>query len=337
MNRTASVAVLIPAFNEATTIQDVIEGFKNTLPRAKIYVYDNGSTDETAVKAAAAGATVRREFYRGKGNVVRRMFADIEADQYVLVDADATYDPAAAPQMLRLMHEDHLDMVVGVRESTSAAAYRSGHRLGNRILSWIIGAVFGKRFTDVLSGYRVFSRRFVKSFPALSSRFEIETELSVHALEMRVPTAELRTSYRPRRLGSESKLRTVADGMRIFRAIFSLARTTQPLKFFGIAGFILAMVPLIMSLPVFQTYLETGLVPRFPTVILASALMVVSVLSVTSGVILHHLTRMRLEMKRLHYLSASPYTFLPRIKKQGMSLIEDQVSTKSVEQLNTIE
>lgn len=295
-------AVLIPCFNEAPSIAAVVADFRRVIPEATVFVYDNNSTDGTAEVARAAGAIVRSEPWQGKGNVVRRMFADTEADVYVLVDGDGTYDAASAPQLVDLLLENGLDMVNAAREEWSQGAYRRGHRLGNRLLTDLVTTIFGRHLTDLLSGYRVLSRRFVKSFPALSTGFEIETELTVHALELRMPMAELRTPYRERPEGSASKLRTYRDGIRILRTVVALVREERPLAFFA-GGFVaLAVLSLLLGWPVVLAYLETGLVERLPTALLATGLMLLAFLSLASGLILDTVTRGRRELRRLHYL-----------------------------------
>ncbi len=297
------VAVLAPCYNEETAIAAVVLDFKAALPGATIYVYDNNSSDGTREIARAAGAVVRTEQLQGKGNVVRRMFADVEADIYVLVDGDNTYDAASAPAMVARLLEDQLDMVVGCRVSEEQAAYRAGHRLGNAMLTGMVAYLFGNRFSDILSGYRVFSRRFVKSFPALTTGFETETELTVHALELCMPIAEMETPYRARPVGSASKLRTYRDGLRILRTIMTLFREERPLAFFSILFVALGLLSMILAYPVMVTYLETGLVPRLPTAVLATGLMLLAFLSLASGFILDTVTRGRRELKRLAYLA----------------------------------
>lgn len=296
------IAVLIPCFNEAAAIGTVVADFRAALPDARIYVYDNNSTDGTIEAARAAGALVRREPLQGKGNVVRRMFADVDADIYVLVDGDDTYDAAAAPDLIVRLAADQLDMVNGARVTEIQAAYRRGHRLGNAVLTGTVARLFGDRFTDMLSGYRVFSRRFVKSFPALASGFEIETELTVHALALRMPTAEVPTRYKDRPAGSVSKLRTYRDGWRILMAILVLVKEERPLPFFSAAAAVLAVISLALAVPVVAIFLETGLVPRLPTALLATALMLLAFLSLACGLILDSVTRGRHEAKRLRYL-----------------------------------
>jgi glycosyltransferase involved in cell wall biosynthesis len=298
-----AIAVLIPCFNEAVAIGLVVRDFQAALPGATIHVYDNNSTDATAQAARAAGARVRQERLQGKGHVVRRMFADIEADIYILVDGDGTYDAAAAPGMARLLLADQLDMVNGLRQDETPAAYRPGHRFGNRLLSGIVRRIFGARVTDMLSGYRVFSRRFVKSFPALATGFETETEFTVHALEMAMPIAELPTRYRPRPAGSASKLRTVQDGARILASIVRLVKEERPLEFFSLAGSVLILLSAILITPVLMTYFETGLVPRLPTFVAAMAVLLLAFLSFACGLILDSVTRARKEAKRMRYLA----------------------------------
>ena len=297
------IAVLVPCYNEEAAIGRVVADFRAALPAAKIYVYDNNSRDLTMQVAAAAGAIVRSEPLQGKGNVVRRMFADVDADVYVLVDGDDTYHAASAPALIDKLVSEQLDMVNAARISQGEAAYRRGHVFGNWLLTTLVSTVFGKRTSDMLSGYRVFSRRFVKSFPALAGGFEIETELTVHALEMRMPFTEIGTPYKERPPGSTSKLSTFRDGFRILFMIGKLVKEERPLKSFGIAGIVLALISLIVAVPVFVTFYETGLVPRLPTAILAAALMILAFLSITCGLILETVTRGRREMKRLAYLT----------------------------------
>jgi glycosyltransferase involved in cell wall biosynthesis len=297
------VAVLVPCFNEEAAVATVVADFRKALPAAEIFVYDNNSTDRTVEVARTAGAEVRSERRQGKGHVVRRMFADIDADIYVLVDGDATYDAPSAPRMIEALVNDHLDMVVGFRVDQSVAAYRPGHRTGNWMLTRFLSAVFGQQFRDILSGYRVFSRRFVKSFPVLSDGFEIETELSVHALELALPVTELETPYYARPEGSVSKLNTWRDGFRILGTILKLYRSEKPLRFFTAIGIILALLSIGLAIPVIVTYLEQGLVPRLPTAVLSMGLMIVAILSISSGLVLDTVTRGRREMKLLAYLS----------------------------------
>lgn len=300
------IAVLIPCYNEAATVGQVVAGFRAALPAAVIYVYDNNSSDRTAEIARAAGAVVRRERLQGKGNVVRRMFGDIDADVFILVDGDATYDAAAAPAMVELLLANHLDLVNGCRITAIRRAYRSGHRLGNAVLTWLVGAIFGRGLSDMLSGYKAFSRRFVKSIPLLSSGFEIETELAVHALALRMPIAEMQTIYKDRPEGSDSKLSTYRDGLRILRAIFLLIKEERPLSFFGFLSLLLAATSLGLAMPVIITFSATGLVPRLPTALLATGIMLLAFLSLFCGLILDTVTRGRKEIKRLAYLAAAP-------------------------------
>jgi len=299
----ARVAVLVPCFNEEAAIAKVVSDFRTSLPGATIYVYDNNSTDKTIEVATAAGADVRREYRRGKGNVVRRMFQDIEADVYVMVDGDDTYDASVAGTLVDRLIDDNLDMVVGRRVETHQAAYRAGHRLGNAVLTGLVRWLFGANIVDMLSGYRVFSKRFVKSFPSFSREFEIETELTVHAMQMRMAVAEIDTNYKERPPGSTSKLRTFRDGWRILMTITNLMRNERPLLFFGLIGFLLAAVAVALGIPVLLEYHDTGLVRRFPTAILCMGLGVISVISVATGLILDLVSHVRRETKRLAYLS----------------------------------
>ena len=302
---TVSIAVLVPCFNEEAAIGLVVKDFKNALPGAEIYVFDNNSTDGTSEVAAAAGAIVRREGQQGKGNVVRRMFADVEADVYVLVDGDNTYQASAARGMVEALVSESLDMVTGCRVTDTKDAYRRGHRLGNKALTGLVTTIFGKRTTDILSGYRVLSRRFVKSFPALSRGFEIETELTVHALELRMPIADHSTEYLDRLPGSASKLNTFRDGAKIMMVILNLVKEERPLQFFLTLSGVLAATALVLGVPIFVEFLATGLVPRFPTAILAASLVILAALSFFAGLILEMVTLGRREMKRLAYLSFS--------------------------------
>jgi len=300
------IAVLVPCFNEEAAIATVVADFRKALPAAEIFVYDNNSSDRTVAVAREAGARVRSERRQGKGHVVRRMFADVDADIYVLVDGDATYDAASAPRMIDALLSDHLDMVVGLRVDQAAAAYRRGHRTGNRLLTSFLSSVFGQVFKDILSGYRVFSRRFVKSFPVLSDGFEIETELSVHALELALPVAEIETPYYARPEGSFSKLNTWRDGFRILGTILKLYRSEKPLRFFTAIGIFLTLVSIGLAIPIVVTYLEQGIVPRLPTAVLSMGLMILAVMSISSGLVLDTVTRGRREMKLLAYLSQAP-------------------------------
>ena len=297
------VAVLVPCYNEERAIAQVVADFRAAPPCATVYVYDNNSTDGTVEAAQRAGAVVRRETHQGKGHVVRRMFNDIEADIYVLVDGDATYDAPSAPRLVAKLRDDRLDMVVGSRIDRETAAYRPGHRAGNLMLTGFITHIFGRAFSDILSGYRVFSRRFVKSFPILSGGFEIETELTVHALELELPVGELPTPYYSRPAGSASKLSTWHDGFRILWTVLKLYRAERPLALFGSLGLALAIMAIGLVIPVFITYLEEGLVPRLPTAVLSTGLMVVAVLSIACGLILDTVTRGRREAKLIAYLA----------------------------------
>ena len=296
----------MPCFNEEAAVATVVADFRKALPSAEVFVYDNNSTDRTIAVARTAGAQVRSERRQGKGHVVRRMFADIDADVYVLVDGDATYDAASAPRMIDALLSERLDMVVGLRVDQAAAAYRRGHRTGNRMLTGFLSSVFGEAFKDILSGYRVFSRRFVKSFPVLSDGFEIETELSVHALELALPVAEIETPYYARPEGSFSKLNTWRDGFRILGTILKLYRSEKPLRFFTAIGVFLTLVSIGLAIPIIITYLEQGIVPRLPTAVLSTGLMILAVLSISSGLVLDTVTRGRREMKLLAYLSQAP-------------------------------
>jgi len=296
------VAVLIPCLNEGKTVGQVVTDFRAALPDARIYVFDNGSSDDTAEVAAEAGAVVRREPRAGKGHVVRRMFADVDADVYVLVDGDATYQAAAASEMVQMLVGQQLDMVVGCRDSEVEAAYRTGHRFGNAMLTGFLTRVFGTGFSDLLSGYRVLSRRFVKTFPCLSAGFEIETEMAVHALTLELPCGEVRTVYGARAEGSASKLRTYSDGLRILSTMLGLLRQEKPAQFFGITGAVIALIAVMLALPLVHTYVATGLVPRFPTAILCTGLMIIALLTFCCGLILDSVARSRMEARRLAYL-----------------------------------
>jgi glycosyltransferase involved in cell wall biosynthesis len=302
-DRAQSIAVLIPCYNEAAAIAEVVRDFRGALPGAAIHVFDNASSDDTAAIARDAGAIVHGVELRGKGNVVRRMFADVEAGIYVLVDGDGTYDAASAPRLVELLRSERCDMVVATRQHTSVDAYRPGHVLGNRLLTGFLSWIFGRACADILSGYRVFSRRFVKSFPVLSAGFEIETEITVHALELRVPIAETETPYSERAEGSESKLRTYRDGMRILLTIVRLFSAERPMMFYSMIAALLALISIVLMVPVAITYAQTGLVPRFPTAILSTGLMLLAALSLSAGGILDTVTRGRRELKMLHYLA----------------------------------
>jgi glycosyltransferase involved in cell wall biosynthesis len=298
-----TIAVLLPCFNEEAAIGATVAGFRAALPGAAVYVYDNNSRDRTCEIAAQAGAVVRAERQQGKGHVVRRMFADVDADIYVMADGDLTYDPGAAQQMVDLLRAEQLDMVVGTRRHQATDAYRGGHVLGNRLFTGLLARLFGRSFSDIFSGYRVFSRRFVKSFPVLSSGFEIETEISVHALELRMPVGEVETAYAARPEGSQSKLSTFSDGWRILKTIVTLYRVERPVLFFGAIGALLVAAAIALAVPLIGTYLQTGLVPRLPTAILVTGMVIVAVLCFFSGLILDTVTRGRREVRRLYYLS----------------------------------
>ena len=295
--------MLLPCYNEEAAISATVAGFRAALPGATIYVYDNNSRDRTCELAAAAGAVVRTERQQGKGHVVRRMFADVDADVYLMADGDLTYDPKAAPAMIDQLLAEQLDMVVGTRRHEEKDAYRGGHVLGNRIFTGLLSGLFGRSFSDIFSGYRVFSRRFVKSFPVLSSGFEIETEISVHALELRMPVGEVETVYLARPEGSESKLSTFSDGWRILKTIVTLYRIERPVLFFGSIGALLFLAALIPAFPLLPAYLKTGEVERFPTAILATGMVIIAVLCVFAGLILDTVTRGRREVRRLAYLA----------------------------------
>ena len=297
------IAVLLPCYNEEAAIAQTVAGFKAALPGATIYVYDNNSRDRTVEVAERAGAVVRTERMQGKGNVVRRMFADVDADIYVMADGDATYDAASVPTLVARLLDEQLDMVVGARVTQADAAYRRGHKFGNALLTGMLTRLFGRSFSDILSGYRVFSRRFVKSFPVLSSGFEIETEISVHALELKMPVAEIETPYFARPEGSESKLSTYGDGFRILNTIVQLYRLERPLLFFGVIGVLFALLALVLAAPLVVTYLHTHLVPRQPTAILVTGLVILAALNGFTGLILDTVVRGRREVRRLAYLA----------------------------------
>lgn len=312
MTQQPRIAVLLPCYNEEAAIAQTVAGFRAALPSATVYVYDNNSRDRTATVAREAGAVVRTERQQGKGHVVRRMFADVDADVYVMADGDLTYDPKAAPLMVEQLLAEQLDMVVGTRQHEEKGAYRGGHVLGNRLFTGLLAGLFGRSFSDIFSGYRVFSRRFVKSFPVLSSGFEIETEMSVHALELRMPVGEQVTSYGARPEGSASKLSTFRDGWRILKTIAVLYRIERPVLFFGTVGAVLLVAALLLSIPLVLTYIDTGLVPRFPTAILITGMVIVATLCFFAGLILDTVTRGRREVRRLAYLAYSaPGSVLP--------------------------
>ena len=303
MSNQPRIAVLLPCYNEEAAIAEVVAGFRQALPAAMIYVYDNNSRDSTCQKAREAGAIVRSERMQGKGHVVRRMFADVDADIYVMADGDLTYDPKAAPAMVEQLLGEKLDMVVGTRQHEAKAAYRGGHVFGNRLFTGLLARLFGRSFSDIFSGYRAFSRRFVKSFPVLSEGFEIETEMSVHALELRMPVGELATAYGARPDGSESKLSTFRDGGRILKTIVTLYRIERPVLFYGAIGALLLVAAIILAVPLVVTYLNTGMVPRMPTAVLVTGMAIVAVLCFFAGLILDTVTRGRREMRRLAYLA----------------------------------
>src|SRR5690606_14694139 len=297
------IALFVPCHNEEATIARVIEDFGRHLPQAECHVFDNVSSDATADVARAAGARVHRVCLRGKGNVVRRAFADLEADVYVMVDGDATYEAGAAPALVRRLLDEGRAMLVGARVDSERAAYRPGHRFGNRLLTGCTGLLFGNSFDDMLSGYRVFSRRYVKSFPAHAAGFEIETELAVHALQLRMPVAEVPTRYFARPEGSTSKLNTWRDGARILATILRLFKAERPLLFFSIIAAASMLLSLVLAVPLLLTFLETGLVPRLPTAVLCSGLALLAALALACGLILDTVTRGRVEAKRLAYLA----------------------------------
>ncbi|MEA1071072.1 glycosyltransferase [Sphingomonas sp. LY160] len=305
MSEQRRIAVVLPCYNEEAAIAETVRGFRAALPDAVIYVFDNNSRDATVERAREAGAVVRTERMQGKGNVVRRMFADVDADVYLMADGDLTYDPKAAPEMVRMLVDEGLDMVVGTRQHAEADAYRGGHVLGNQVFTGLLSKLFGRSFTDIFSGYRAFSRRFVKSFPVLSEGFEIETEMSVHALELKMPVGEMVTAYGVRPEGSASKLSTYRDGWRILKTIGTLYRVERPVLFYGSIGLLLMLAAVILAVPLVLTYLDTGLVPRFPTAILVTGMTIVAVLCLFAGLILDTVTRGRREVRRLAYLAHS--------------------------------
>lgn len=305
-----NIAVVLPCYNEGLAIRGVVKKFQHVLPGAQIYVYDNRSSDNTASEARAAGAFVRHEPWPGKGNVVRRMFADIDADIYLMADGDGTYDADVAPAMIARLVNEHLDMVVGTRENVYENAHRAGHGLGNRLFNTLYRRLFGRLFTDIFSGYRVFSRRFVKTFPAVSAGFEIETEMSVHASQLRMPITEMPTAYGKRLEGSTSKLNTIRDGVRILMTFMLLLKEVRPAQFYGIIALFFMFVSVALGIPLLDTYVETGKVPRFPTAILATGLMLLAGISLMCGLILDSVARGRLEQKRIQYL------LVPRFKTE---------------------
>jgi len=297
------IAVVIPCHDEGATIEAVVRGFRAALPGARIYVFDNNSRDATATAAGRAGAIVRREPRQGKGHVVRRMFADVEADVYVMADGDGTYDPADAPDLVRALISERADMAIGTRRDVTTDAGRAGHAFGNRVFNRLYRGLFGDEFSDIFSGYRAFTRRFVKSFPALSGGFEIETEMSVHAGQLRIPTVEIPLAYGRRVEGSPSKLRTVRDGLRILGMFLMLAKETRPAAFFGALAGVVAVAAVTLALPLLATYLDTGLVPRLPTAVLCTGMAIGAGLLATVGLVLDSLARARVEQKRILYLA----------------------------------
>ena len=299
------IAIVVPCYNEELTVAAIVRDFNRCLPEAEVYIFDNNSKDATVRLAREAGATVRSVPLQGKGNVIRRMFADVDADIYIMVDGDNTYDASVAPQLAEKLLDEGLDMVVGTRVSTEQEAYRFGHRFGNRLLTGSVAMVFGNTFTDMLSGYRVFSRRYAKSFAAHSAGFETETELTVHALELRMPVAEVPTIYRSRPEGSVSKLNTYRDGVRILWTIGKLFKTEKPLAFFSLAGLALNLAAVALAWPLLETYMQTGLVPRLPTALLAVALSIFGAIAFNCGLILETVTKGRIEQKRFAYLAVS--------------------------------
>lgn len=297
------IAILVPCYNEALTIGAIVRDFQACLPAAAIYVFDNNSSDDTAAIARAAGATVRSVPLQGKGNVIRRMFADVEADIYIMVDGDDTYDASVAPQLAQRLIDEGLDMLVGSRVTDEQQAYRFGHRFGNRLLTGCVAALFGRSFSDMLSGYRVFSRRYVKSFAAHATGFETETELTVHALELRMPVGEVETRYKSRPEGSSSKLSTYRDGARILLMIVRLFKTEKPLTFFSAGAALCVLLAFVLAIPIFETYLQTGLVPRMPTALLCTALTLFGIILLSCGLVLDTVTKGRVEQKRFAYLA----------------------------------
>jgi glycosyltransferase involved in cell wall biosynthesis len=306
--KSLKIAVVLPCYNEGLAIRAVVKKFQQVLPSAQVYVYDNRSSDNTASEARSAGALVRHEPWPGKGNVVRRMFADIDADIYLMADGDGTYDADRAPAMIARLIDEQLDMVVGTRENVYENAHRAGHGFGNRLFNGLYRRLFGRLFTDIFSGYRVFSRRFVKTFPAVSAGFEIETEMSVHASQLRMPIVEMPTAYGARQEGSTSKLNTIRDGIRILLTFMLLLKEVRPAQFYGTIALVFVFISVALGIPLLDTYLQTGTVPRFPTAILATGLMLLAGISLMCGLILDSVARGRLEQKRIQYL------LVPRFK-----------------------
>jgi glycosyltransferase involved in cell wall biosynthesis len=303
MNNKLDLALLIPCHNEEMTIEKVVSDFKVTLPNLMIYVYDNASTDETIKAAKLAGALVFKEPNKGKGNVIRRMFADIEADIFIMVDGDATYDASIVSSMIDELVNNNLDIVIATRKASDSNAYRSGHVLGNKAITRAVSFIFNGGFTDMLSGYRVMSRRFVKSFPIVSSGFEIETEMAIHILQLGIPYKEIETKYDARPVGSESKLNTWADGMKILKMIILLFKEQKPFQLFGIFFLLLLLLSFVLSIPLMLTFIDTGLVPRLPTAILIIGITILAFVSLSAGIILDSVSRAKLENKRLHYIN----------------------------------
>ncbi len=320
------VAVLLPCYNEALTIAEVVQGFKASLPGAKIYVYDNNSSDLTALRARLAGAEVVREPRQGKGNVVRRMFSDIEADIYIMADGDGTYAPEDAPELIRTLLSERSDMVVGVRRGVTDDAGRAGHAFGNKMFNTLFQALFGNDFTDIFSGYRVFTRRYVKSFPAVSKGFEIETEMSVHASQLKLPVCEIELEYGRRPEGSFSKLSTFKDGYRILKMFLSLMKETQPLRLFGTIAVLFSLVGIGLCMPVVYEFFVLGLVRRLPSWSLGMTMFTIAMLSFFAGLILDSIARGRAEQKRIFYLS------LPARRGEKAGLASHQPARRRVDE-----
>ncbi|MEM8839148.1 MAG: glycosyltransferase [Pseudomonadota bacterium] len=326
MENTWQIAVLLPCYNEGKSIAQVVVNFRKALPSAQIYVYDNNSTDDTAAQASLAGAKVVPCRRRGKGNVVRQMFADIEADIYVMADGDGTYDHTKAPTLIQSMIDEGADMAVGKRRYKEVSAERKGHAWGNRTFNRIYQALFADDFTDIFSGYRAFTRRYVKSFPAESQGFEIETEMSVHASVLRLPVVELEFDYGKRSEGSESKLSTVRDGIRILTTMIMLMKETKPFRFFGILSAVFFFSSIAFMFPVLVEYFNTGLVDRIPTWVLAMTLFTAGMMAMTAGTILDSVARGRAEQRRVHYLSISPLKTSPSL--DGVEILFPRTSGK---------
>lgn len=307
-----NIAVLLPCYNEGAAIAAVVKAFQKALPFATIYVFDNNSTDNTVEEANKAGAIVCVEKRQGKGNVIRRMFADIEADIYVMADGDLTYDAVASPLLIKKLIDEKLDMVVGTRRAqNSDKTFRPGHRFGNILFTKMVAYLFGRQFSDILSGYRVFSCRFVKSFPASSSGFDTEAELTIHSLELKLPVGEVNTNYFDRVEGSESKLSTYRDGFKVLFRVLLMLKETRPLFFFGVISFMLMLLSVILSIPLFYSYFTIGFIPKIPTAILTTGIMLLAFISLACGIILDSVCRARKELKYLHYLGL-PWTLKHR-------------------------